>query len=330
MRFTLLEISLLLGALTCPGPASAQGAWPEDCKLVRMAELPMSFKSGHVMIPVQVDGKDLLMEVDTGNAVTGLTRPTVADLGLVTHRQNSRIILDIAGTLADEYVRVDDFKLDHLERGGINFGVIGPLPEAGGDLGVDVLRNYDADFDFGEGRLSLFRHHPCSDRAVYWTGTYAVLPFTTVTGNSTVIAGSVVHNGMNKASVLNAGHIRVPVTLDGQEAYAVIDTGAPVSVISMQEAGRLFGLSATSPDVEKTGKLTGGAGGQLESYSYPFKTLTIGGVTVTNPRIRIGEGRNFLQSDYASVLLGMDVLQKLHLYIAYGEGKLYMTSADAR
>jgi hypothetical protein len=29
------------------------------------------------------------------------------------------------------------------------------------------------------------------------------------------------------------------------------------------------------------------------------------------------------------LLLGMDVLQKLHLYIAYGEGKIYMTSADA-
>ena len=329
MRFDSLGFYLLLGALTCPGAAFAQGAWPDSCKLVRMAELPMSIKAGHAMIQAQIEGKDVPMVVDTGTGVTGLTKATVTELGLVTHRQNSRIILDIAGNLADEYVRVGDFKLDHLARGDIAFSVIGPMREAGGALGVDVLRNYDADFDFGAGQLNLIRHHPCADRAVYWATNYAVLPFDTVTGHSTVFAGQVVHNGMNKVGLLNSGHIRVPVTLDGQETFAVIDTGAPVSIISMDEATRLFGLSASSPDVEKAGRIRGGAGGELGTYTHPFKTLAMGGVTVNNPQIRIADGRNFLQTDYASVLLGMDVLQKLHFYIAYGEGKLYMTSADA-
>jgi len=322
-------LGVLLAALMWPGMALAQGTWPEDCKLVRMAELPMTYKSGHAQIPAQVNGKDVAMEIDTGTAITGLTKTTIAGLGLVTHRQDSRIIFDVAGRLSDEYVRVNEFRLDHLEKGGDYFDVLAPLRDVDGLIGVDVLRNYDADFDFARGQLNLFRHHPCADRAVYWTGNYVALPFSSVTGNNTVMPGRIVNGGMNKMGVLDDGHIRVAMMLDGQEVYAVIDTGAPVSVISMQEAQRLFGLSAASPDVEKAGKFSGISGGELPSYRYPFKTLAMGGISVMNPNIRIAEGRNFLEPDYASLLLGMDVLQKLHLYIAYGEGKIYMTSADA-
>jgi predicted aspartyl protease len=324
MRFNLLGIYLLLGALTYPSAASAQGAWPEGCKLVRMAELPITLQGGHAMIPVQVNGKEVLMVVDTGQPITSLSKAAITDLGLVTHLQNSRLMMDIGGRIADEYVRVSDFRLDHLERGGVYFGVMEYMPEAGGLLGPDVLRNYDVDLDFGQGRFSLYRHHPCADRAVYWTANYAVLPF------SSIDRGRVVEGGANKEGVLNAGRIRVPVTLDGQETYAVIDTGAPTSVISIVEAEHLFGLTAASPDVKAAGHLSGGAGGEVIAYSYPFKTLVMGGVTVSNPQIRISESRNFLLGNYASMLLGMDVLQKLHLYIAYDEGKLYMTSADAR
>ena len=52
-------------------------------------------------------------------------------------------------------------------------------------------------------------------------------------------------------------------------------------------------------------------------------------MTVDNPRIVLTEGHNFLGYDFAAVLLGMDVLSKLHLYIAYGEKKLYVTDAEA-
>ena len=335
MRLGLSGMLAALAAMTQAGTAFAQGVWPEECKLTRMAELPISFKSGHAIIPAQIGGKTVAMELDTGSPVTGLTKDTIADLGLVTHLQNSRLILDIAGVVADEYVRVSDFKLDHMERGGVYFSVLQPMRDAGGALGADVLRNYDVELDTAHGRLTLFRPHPCDDRAVYWTGTYTVIPISTVTGNGnrngfgTVIPGRVVKGGLNKEGVLNAGHIRVPVTLDGQQVDAVIDTGAPLSLISMSEAKRLFGIDAANTDVKAAGRLVGGAGGELQAYSYPFKTLTMGGVSVTNPKIRIGEGQNFLQADYASLLLGMDLLQQLHLYIAYNEGKLYVSSADA-
>lgn len=313
-------------AAALPAKALAQGAWPEGCKLTRMAALPMQLGEGGLpLIPVQLDGKDVRMGVDTGGFATSLTRDTVADLGLVTHRMDSVIIHDVGGKIADEYVRLKDFKLDHLERGGIDLSVMESMGgAAGGLIAPDLLRNYDVEFDFGQGQFSLFRPHPCDGRAVYWTGDYTVLPI------STVNQGTVVSSGVNQSSVMNDGHIRVPVILDGKETYAVIDTGASTSAISMAEAARLFGLSATSPDMKEAGHFRGGSGGEVTAYSFPFKTLVMGGVSVANPQIRIGEGRNFLETDFASLLLGMDVLRQLHLYIAYREGKLYVSSAEAR
>lgn len=298
----------MLAALVFPDAAFAQGTWPEDCKLVRMAELPMTFGAGHAMIQGQVNGKDVAFILDTGGFASGLTKPTIADLGIVRHRMNSVIIRDMGGNVADEYVKVDDFRIGNLRRGGVYLSVMEPMNEAGGLIAPDILRNYDAEFDFGGGAFSLFRHHPCSDHAVYWTGSYAALPF----------------------SLTRDGHVRVPVTLDGKDTYAIIDTGAPLSALSMQAAGRMFGLDDKSPNVTEAGGFVGGSGGRVKAYTYPFQTLIMGGIRVANPKIKLTEGNNFLEENSASLLLGMDVLARLHLYFAYHEQKLYATAVDAR
>ncbi len=101
--------AVFAAALAIPKMACAQGAWPEDCKLVRMAGLPMTFKAGHVLIQVKVNGQDVPVLLDTGGYASSLTRTTVTRLGIVSHRMNSVIIRDMGGEVADEYVRVEDF-----------------------------------------------------------------------------------------------------------------------------------------------------------------------------------------------------------------------------
>jgi hypothetical protein len=54
----------------------------------------------------------------------------------------------------------------------------------------------------------------------------------------------------------------------------------------------------------------------------------MGGVTVPNPPIELIQGRNFLGRDYATLLIGNDVLSRFHLYIAYQQRKLYVTEAQ--
>jgi hypothetical protein len=90
-----------------------------------------------------------------------------------------------------------------------------------------------------------------------------------------------------------------------------------------------------------------GADEQALRYRYAFKTLTFEGVTVGNPNIEILPNvmnRNADQSHKMNtniernsddvalpvVIVGMDVLAKLHLYFAFKERKLYITEAAAQ
>ena len=308
MHLRLIAVALILAALAFPRAALAQGAWPEECKLVRMAALPMTMQYNHVSIEGQVNGNKVTLAIDTGGYASSLARAAVDRLGLVRHRMNSVLIRDMGGKVADEYVKVDKFRIGNLERGGVYLSVMDSFAGFDGLIAPDILRNYDVELDFAGGRFSLFKPHPCQDRAVYWAGNYAAVPFTVTTD----------------------GHMRVPVTLDGQDTYAVIDSGAGISALSMQSAKRMFGLGPGSAGVVAGGQLLGAAGGRLDAYAYPFKTLTMGGLVVGNPRIALTEGGNFLERNSASLLLGMDVLSKLHVYIAYRERTLYVTDAQAQ
>jgi len=307
MNFRLMAAALALTIPLIPHAAFAQGAWPEECKLMRMAGLPMTVKFNHLSIPAQVNGTDLALAIDTGGFASSLTEAAIERLGLVKHPMNSVIIRDMGGKIADEYVRAEKFRIGNLEKDGVYLSVMATLPGFDGLIAPDILRNYDVELDFGGKNFNLFKPHPCKDRAVYWAGSYAAIPIT----------------------VMPDGHILVPVTLDGQDTDAIIDSGAPVSVLSMESAHRLFGLSPDSANVAAAGALMGGSGSKVNTYAYPFKTLTMGAVTVSNPRIALTEGHNFLRGNSAAVLLGMDVLSRLHLYIAYGEQKLYVTDAEA-
>ncbi len=81
---------------------------------------------------------------------------------------------------------------------------------------------------------------------------------------------------------------------------------------------------------------------KLNSYSHAFSSITIEGLTVANPKItvvadRMGARlatnsiRGATQDPYSrasdSLIIGMNVLKKLHIYVAYGEKKLYITPA---
>jgi predicted aspartyl protease len=176
-----------------------------------------------------------------------------------------------------------------------------------GLLAPDLLRNFDVELDFAGGKLNLFHHHPCDGRAVYWASSFAVMPFDDT----------------------HDGHIRVPVTLDGEDTHAIVDTGATFTDITMGSVKVLFGLDENSTGMEKASKSLGGHGSVIENYTYPFKSLTVGGVTVAHPIVMIGEAGNSLKGNQAKMLLGLSILRKLHIYIAYKENKLYFTGADA-
>ena len=266
----------------------------------------MSENGGHLTVPVMVNGTPLNFVVDTGGVFTAISARAAKTLNM--RSTGFLFVTDVSGARTVPVVVADMFQMGHEQAKNFSLMVATLEPGEDGILAPDLLRNFDVELDFASMTMKLFRHRHCPDHTVYWTDAFIVVPFHTS----------------------NMTHMRAAVKLDGKDTDAILDTGAPMSVLSLNEANVLFDLDAASPGVQYLSKVGGIAGTQVDAYSYAFKSLSLDRVVVSNPHILLTKGRNFLNADGAALLLGMDVLRYLHLYISYGDNTLYVSDAEAR
>ena len=269
----------------------------------------MSFDAGgRVHVPITINGQTVNMLLSTGSPVSLLTWPTVEALGLTPKSGLRELAKTFGGRALNDYAVARDIRIGRVQAEKLTF-LIAPgeryAPEEGGVIGADIIRGYDADFDFGNGAFTLFSHDYCEGSVVYWTkGSYARVPF----------------------RIDENGRIRLTVLLDGKEVTAVVETLAPTSVARLERIETDLDIDAQSPGL----KPIAGSGRERTAYRYPFKTMTFGAVSVNNPDIvLVPDDVSKLTPFYPTIILGMNILRKLHLYIAYGENAIYVTPATA-
>jgi hypothetical protein len=217
--------------------------------------------------------------------------------------------------------------------------VITPNPQAGtnpglpidGALAPDLMTRNDVELDFAAGKFNIFSQDHCEGHVVYWPNNGVdVVPFQ-----------------MSRDGKIGRpdSHIRVPVTVDGRPFMATINTGEARSTMTANEAKYQFNVTADTPGSVPRGTVGGNPDDKV--FSHVFGNLSFGGVNVANPEMAIvpnlvgnrltnvlgpgGErGTRYDNPNLVSqVTIGMDVLRKLHLYIAFDERKLYITAAAA-
>ncbi|HEX4859940.1 MAG TPA: retropepsin-like aspartic protease [Rhizomicrobium sp.] len=199
------------------------------------------------------------------------------------------------------------------------------LPGAGGILAPNLLTSYDADFDFAGKKFNLLSPKHCDGKVVYWPAdTVAVVPI----------------------QMAGRFHIQVPVTLDGHRYSATVDTGASNTVLNLDNATRDFPLKLGDADTPAVNTLTSSS--KTAIYTHRFRSLSLEGIAVSNPLIellpdlvsnKMRHATDTVSNDtrirnpgedagLPDMILGMDVLHRFHLYIAYKEKKLYITPAS--
>ena len=134
--------------------------------------------------------------------------------------------------------------------------------------------------------------------------------------------------------------IYVPVTVDGYQINAVIDTSTAHTAMRRDIGELTFNLRADTPQMMPAGDLRDGHGATV--YSHTFQLLSFEGVDVKNPAVLIQTNSMIRNRDKSVTLgsraqsaepkipdltIGMDLLRQLHVYIATGEKKLYVTPA---
>jgi predicted aspartyl protease len=305
--------------------ALSGAAHAADCKplqIINTVKLER-FKTGNVfLVPVEINGVPQKLVLDTGAVTTQISSRAVKALGL--KEEGSRFKLyDLYGNASNSQVTVKTFDMGDARGENLKFQV-SPIQNledragANGLLSSDLFLQYDVDMDFGANRLNYFSQDHCEGRVSYWPERpVAAVPVT-----------------------LENGHINVPVTIDGQELRAIIDTGADNSAMNVEVAITNFGIKPGSEDAPLVETPDSAFG--IKEYNHKFSTLSFEGITVSNPKISIITDRTGITETKSSfrgttsdpygahirqVIVGMDVLRHLHLYMAYKEKKLYISPA---
>jgi hypothetical protein len=315
LRRAFLTLPMLTGLAVT---ARAQDCAP--AKLLAVVEMQSAEPQSNIRtVPVTLNGVTRPMVLDTGGAITQLSRGTIEELQLPL-RVSGAAVYDINGRVSRHFAIVKDFSFGDLHRGDAAL-LVWPetLRPYAGELAQDMLQPYDVDVDFDSGKLKMFAKGHCPG-PVGWTPTARV-------------------------DMRNKGwHLHIPVTLDGRSYDAIFDTGSRNTIMSLPTARRDFGLDTDSPGMELFGAINGDPflNGQLHTFS----KLSIGGITLDHPEILILPdimNRNADRSPMADnparhhndglvlpeLSLGMDVLKQLHLFMAFSEQALYLAPAKA-
>ncbi|HEY1632029.1 MAG TPA: retroviral-like aspartic protease family protein [Rhizomicrobium sp.] len=320
------------GLLVLAGPALA-----DDCKplgIVTTVDLATTDDHNAVFAKLNLDGKDEYFLIDTGANLSTITKDTADELGLDREPVNVALI-DVNGRESHEAGRVKSLTIGNLHASNVDFIVMRDNPFGEGNksvaglLGADFLSNYDLEIDYGANKLTLLSPDHCPGKVIYWPATaVAAIPI----------------------NVTNKGDIELQVTLDGRAVSAKLDTGASNTTLSRGFAQANYGINETSPGVKVIGELNNAHGAAI--LSTHFKMLTFGddatgSISLGNPQVDLladYQGNSDVQGlqhtgtrlrpkseavKLPDMLLGMNVLKHLHIYIAYGEGKLYITPASA-
>lgn len=282
----------------------------EHCALYRLASLELQRQGdGRLTIPVTIAGTQQSMVVDIANQFPMLHSSFAEAEKLKSGRVESNMryhVFNLAYIVPDlvigmAHISNAEFIPDHAppKPGDTSVGV----------LGLDILSHFDVELDLKHSRLNLFSKDHCENIGAYWTkSNYAALSLT----------------------YDEVGHPYTDMVLDEKTVRVSFGLIPGHAHMSLKTAGRLFGIEKNT---YRLSKIENTPTNEAISYRYPFKSLSAGEITITNPAINIHtdwvDCRAVACSGISDVTLTQDVLSQLRLYFSFDEDLVYVTSADA-
>ncbi len=282
---------------------AAAPAGAQDCKLVRYATMDLvGRETGVPIIAGSVNGKPARFIVDTGNVWSDLPKTLAEGLPRVAIPPSIRF-LDAAEEKITSAVTVNELGFGPLKLSKLEF-----LQTETAALGANLLDIFDIEIDPVDRKLNVFRHKECDGAPSYWPhDDLVVVPF----------------------HADDFGRILLDVMLDGKSYEALMDTGAEISELDDRTARKDFDIELGSAGTEASNNARSLTGKTIEEYRHQFGTLEIENLRIDHPWLRLGvHGHSFFNPGRGPYLvLGMSTWAPFHIYIAYKEHKLYLTTA---
>jgi tetratricopeptide (TPR) repeat protein len=308
MRFGLFTTAALT-ALAMAATAAQAATDPSKCKLVKLAELPVTMENLVPLVPVKINGQEVHMIADTGAFFSFLSTTSADQLGIKGRSvPPGAVVIDVGGRESTVKIgNAKDFAFGDLPPfHDIKFLIDPKLPPSrtAGLLGQNALGGLDVEYDLANGMIRLFKAQDCgSSILAYWA---AGKPLSTI---------------IIPARTVETPHIIGDAKIDGRPIKVMFDTGAPTSYVSRPAAARV-GIRPNTEGVTADGLTRGATGSQMETSLAPFASFAIGDEEIKNTRLRVANME--LASD-ADMLIGADFFLSHRVFVANSQRKFYFT-----
>jgi len=313
-RAILLVAGLALGGAVC-APTHA-------CTVGKIDEWPVRWLAGrYAVVDGTLNGSPIGILLDTG-ATRSLILPSAAQrLDLPRRRTRSYRVFGVGGESPVEIAYIDQFSVGKTVRKGWQPIVAGAKELAPGIdviLGEDFFLRADVEFDLAHNAIRLLRATGCD-------GASLALAHWGAKGS-----GEVAMESINEA----APQIIVSVKVNGQPMRALLDSGAPYSMLTTSGAAAV-GITPSAPGVYLFGHSEGLGAQSIETWVGPIDTFAMGNETIRDTAIHFGD----LFKDVAvtgsggpaargvprlpQMLLGSDFLRTHRVLLSHSQRKMY-------
>jgi len=317
----ILHALLAVAAATLGWPALAD----PGCALKQVASLPMRYVNQEILVDFTVEDAPVSFLVDTGAGVSVIGYRLASRLKLPV-KTVPGTMYGVTGASEMHVATVPTLKLGQMVGHNQNFFVDdnfgdGQDRRPAGIFGADYLGAYDFEIDFAAGKFNLYLHDHCPDRVVYWDSEYFKLPFSP---------------GENRTP-----SIKIPVSVDGDPLQDILDTGSNHTTMRLATARVKLNYDETAAGDPTTTFGGGASTARKTTYMHRFSSLEFGPITLRNPVIDVapidmgkggapetGSHINSMRIDQPEMLVGTDVISKLHLYVDYADSAIYFTLAQ--
>jgi predicted aspartyl protease len=291
---------------TMAADATAQTAEAPKCIMQNFATLMLHDDGLAISTDGSINSDKASILIDSGAAATLVTKAEAVKLGLSMPAQGDK------GKKSgeDSRVHLSEFAIGSIELGGQRILASQRLadhPTFGALAGADFLMQHDMELSLAKLQLKFFNPVGCDNSFVaYWDSHAAMVPL----------------------SALSAGDRRpvVSVELDGLPLRALIDTGAPISVLSLSAAKRA-GVTPKSPGITPMGGAA--PGGKATSWLAPFHKFSIGDEEIKNLKLPILDLKSVINAeanaDVPDMILGEDFLRAHHVLFAPSQQSFYFS-----
>jgi predicted aspartyl protease len=287
-----------------------------ECQLTKVASMPVVMQNNRMLVGGAMNGTDVLFQIDTGLSQTRLFAQTATTLNL-----NERLLYS-----ASKGGRIWETVVENLTLGKVSLDhwrvlAFGNLPRwatknVAGVLGEDFLSHFDVEFDLAHQTINLYKADQCNGASLgFWSPDIVTAEF-----------GS----GSSDLPMID-----ITPKINGQDVRGFLDSGSPLSAVSIAAAERL-GVSWDSPETVAGTPTQGMDGRKTNIRVGVVDRFSLGEEAIKNTHLRVGDlpekhtigminGLPIHQVIPYEILLGLDFINSHHVLVSHSQNKIYFS-----